>query len=148
MITTPTLSISPEKVCFIIVKAREFDVKDIVTEPDPASSPTDDGMVSVLEDHSDDPIAQELRSFINALTEDEQIDLVALTWLGRGRCHHRGLGSVAVGGYAPAQCTDGRISPRQADACRSLGGRTLAVRLLVRRVRKGPLVTKRTVGAR
>ncbi len=84
MITTPTLSISPEKVCFIVVKAREFDVKDIVTEPDPASNPTDDAMVSVLEDHPDDPTAHELRSFINALTEDEQVDLVALTWLGRG----------------------------------------------------------------
>lgn len=30
-----TLSISPEKVCFIIIKAREFDVKDEVTDPDP-----------------------------------------------------------------------------------------------------------------
>jgi hypothetical protein len=84
MITTPTLSISPEKVCFIVIKAREFDVKDIVTEPDPASNAADDAMVSVLEDHPDDPTAHELRSFINALTEDEQVDLVALTWLGRG----------------------------------------------------------------
>ncbi|MFZ2136414.1 MAG: DUF3775 domain-containing protein, partial [Xanthobacteraceae bacterium] len=41
-------------------------------------------MISVLEDHDDDPTQQELRSFIDALTEDEQIDLVALTWLGRG----------------------------------------------------------------
>ena len=32
---TTTLTISPEKVCFIIVKAREFDAKDVVTEPDP-----------------------------------------------------------------------------------------------------------------
>ena len=31
---TTTLTISPEKVCFIIVKAREFDAKDVVTEPD------------------------------------------------------------------------------------------------------------------
>jgi hypothetical protein len=84
MITAPTLSISPEKVCFIIVKAREFDVKDVVTEPDPASNATDDAMLSVLEDHRDDPTFQELRSFISVLTEDEQIDLVALTWLGRG----------------------------------------------------------------
>jgi hypothetical protein len=30
-----TLTISPEKVCFIIVKAREFDAKDQVTEPRP-----------------------------------------------------------------------------------------------------------------
>jgi hypothetical protein len=41
-------------------------------------------MISVLEDHRDDPVQQELRSFIDALTLDEQVDLVALTWLGRG----------------------------------------------------------------
>jgi Protein of unknown function (DUF3775) len=77
------LAISPETVCFIIVKAREFDVKDAVTEPDPASNPTDDRDAAVLEDHSDDPVVEELTSLINALSEDEQIDLVALTWLGR-----------------------------------------------------------------
>ncbi len=77
------LAISPEKVCFIIVKAREFDVKDAVTEPDPGSNAADDGEVAVLEDHADDPVQQELTAFINALSEDEQVDLVALTWLGR-----------------------------------------------------------------
>lgn len=80
----PDLSISPEKICFIIVKAREFDVKDVVTDPDDASNPTDDAMLSVLEDHPDDPVVQELTGFIRALTEDEQVDLVALAWLGRG----------------------------------------------------------------
>jgi len=83
-VTTPSLSISPEKVCFFVVKAREFDVKDVVTNPDSGSNPTDDAMLAVLEDHPDDPTYQELRSFIGALNEDEQIDLVALTWLGRG----------------------------------------------------------------
>lgn len=82
--TDPSLSISPEKVCFFIQKAREFDVKDVVTDPDPVSNAADDAMLSVLEDHADDPTYHELRSFINALTEDEQVDLVALTWLGRG----------------------------------------------------------------
>ncbi len=77
------LTISPEKVCFIIVKAREFDVKDADSEQDSGSNPTDDQMISVLEDRSDDPVFQELTSFISELTEDEQIDLVALTWLGR-----------------------------------------------------------------
>jgi hypothetical protein len=84
MIETPTLSISPAKVCFFIAKAREFDVKDVVTDPGSGSNAADDAMLSVLEDHPDDPTQQELRSFIGALTEDEQIDLVALTWLGRG----------------------------------------------------------------
>ncbi len=78
-----SLSISPEKVCFIIIKAREFDVKDEVTEPDPGSNPSDDNDVSVLEDHEDDPVVEELTSFIDSLSEDEQIDLVALAWLGR-----------------------------------------------------------------
>jgi len=77
------LTISPEKVCFVIMKAREFDAKDEVTEPDPGSNPTDDMDVAVLEDHKDDPVVEELTSFINSLSEDEQIDLVALAWLGR-----------------------------------------------------------------
>jgi hypothetical protein len=80
----PGLSIALDKVCFLVVKAREFEVKDVVTEPDPGSNPTDDAMISVLEDHKDDPVYQELVSFINSLTEDERIDLVALAWLGRG----------------------------------------------------------------
>src|SRR6266540_4329390 len=81
--TRPALSISPEKVCFVVVKAREFFAKDIVTIPDDASNPTDDKMIAVLEDHRDDPVVEELTGFISALTEDEQIDLVALAWLGR-----------------------------------------------------------------
>lgn len=79
----PSLTISPEKVCFIIVKAREFDAKDEVTDPDSGSNPTDDGDIGVLEDHGDDPVEEELTSLIRSLSEDEQIDLVALTWLGR-----------------------------------------------------------------
>jgi uncharacterized protein DUF3775 len=78
-----TLAISPEKVCFIVIKAREFDAKDEVTEPDPGSNPSDDKEVSVLEAHADDPVVEELTSLINSLSEDEQIDLVALMWLGR-----------------------------------------------------------------
>ena len=80
----PSLSISTEKVCFCVLKAREFDVKDVVTDPDSGSNPSDDAMISVLEDHADDPTQQELKAFIDGLTEDEQVDLVALTWLGRG----------------------------------------------------------------
>ena len=78
-----TLTISPEKVCFIIIKAKEFDAKDEVTEPDPGSNPSDDKDTAVLEDHEDDPVVEELTSLINSLSEDEQIDLVALAWLGR-----------------------------------------------------------------
>jgi hypothetical protein len=78
-----TLTISPEKVCFVIIKAKEFDAKDEVTEPDPGSNPSDDKGIAVLEEHEDDPVVEELTSFINSLSEDEQIDLVTLAWLGR-----------------------------------------------------------------
>lgn len=77
------LTISPEKVFFVIVKAREFDAKDVVTDPSPGSNPSDDRDAAILEDHSNDPVVEELTSFINSLSEDEQIDLVTLAWLGR-----------------------------------------------------------------
>jgi hypothetical protein len=78
------LAISPEKVCFVIIKAREFDAKDEVTEPDPGSNPSDDKDIEILEDHGDDPVVEELTSFIDSLSVDEQVDLVAMMWLGRG----------------------------------------------------------------
>lgn len=40
-------------------------------------------MIDVLED-GDDPVVREITGFINAMTEEEQIDLVALMRLGRG----------------------------------------------------------------
>lgn len=80
----PALTISPEKAFYVIVKAREFDAKDEVSEPDPGSNPSDDKEMAVLEDHPDDPVVEEITAFIDSLSADEQIDLVALAWLGRG----------------------------------------------------------------
>jgi uncharacterized protein DUF3775 len=80
----PELAISAEKVGFLIEKAREFDVKDVASDPDSGSNGADDDMIDVLEDNGADPVVREITGFINALTEDEQIDLVALMWLGRG----------------------------------------------------------------
>jgi hypothetical protein len=78
------LMIPLEKVCFIIFKAREFDVKEAANETDPGSNPADDKDVSVLEDYGDDPVLEELTSLISDLSVDEQVDLVTLMWLGRG----------------------------------------------------------------
>jgi hypothetical protein len=77
------LEVPLETVCFIIMKAREFDAKDAVTEPSPASNPSDDRSAAILEDHADDPVLEELQSLISDLSLDAQIDLVALMWLGR-----------------------------------------------------------------
>src|SRR3981189_1286394 len=80
----PTRSISTEKICFVVVKAREIDVKDADTTLDDGSNPTDDRTIEVLEDRPDDPADQELVAVIEAMSEDEEVDLVTLTWLGRG----------------------------------------------------------------
>ena len=80
----PELGIASDMVCHIIVKAREFDVQDVETDPDSGSNASDDGVASILEAHDEDPTQAELVAFIEALDEDEQVELVALLWLGRG----------------------------------------------------------------
>jgi hypothetical protein len=80
----PTLTIPTDKVGFIIVKAREFDEKEEDSDPDEGSNPTDDGNADILEDKDGDGTQEELAGAIRELNEDEQIELVALAWLGRG----------------------------------------------------------------
>ena len=80
----PELTISTDQVAFLIEKARQFDAKDIASDPDSGSNGADDDMIDVLEDNGSDPVQKEIYGFVAALTEDEQIDLVALMRLGRG----------------------------------------------------------------
>ncbi len=80
----PELQIGRDKVCFVIVEARELDVQEApVSEGDEDSSAIDDDFRGVLETHGDDPAFQQLKDFIDDLNVDEQVDLVALTWVGR-----------------------------------------------------------------
>ena len=81
---TDQLTISPERAFFIIVKAREFDEKVAPSDPGSGSNPADDRQVDVLEEELDDPVEQELDAALGSLNVDEQLDLIALTWLGRG----------------------------------------------------------------
>lgn len=72
------------KVCYIIVRAREFEVQEGVVEPDYGSNATDDDFRQVLEAYDQDPTFDELVSVIDDLNVDEQCELVALAWTGRG----------------------------------------------------------------
>jgi hypothetical protein len=74
--------INPEKVCFIVEKARELFSEDIGVDAD-ASNPSDDGERQALTDAADAPIRSELVQFIDDLDVDEQNALVALVWIGR-----------------------------------------------------------------
>jgi len=82
--TSDQLTISLEQAFFIIVKAREFDEQVESTDPDSGSNRADDREVDVLEEGADNPVQQELEEALDALNVDEQLDLIALTWLGRG----------------------------------------------------------------
>ena len=78
------LEMDTNKICYIVVKAREFDAKEDVVEPDYGSNAADDQFRQVLESYADDVVFDELKQTIDDLNIDEQCQLVALTWLGRG----------------------------------------------------------------
>jgi hypothetical protein len=78
----PELAISLEKVCFVVAKARELDVKVAPGEMDDASD--EDAMQRILEDYADDPTLEELRRFLANQNDDELKDLLGLAWMGRG----------------------------------------------------------------
>lgn len=92
-----------EIVCAIIIRARGFDAKVDVVEPDPGSNPTDDQDRGVLEDYADDATQAELKRLIDELNVDEAAELVALFWIGRGD-------------YAKDQLDDAMREARRADA--------------------------------
>jgi len=74
------LTINPDKVCYVIAKAREIDVK---VAPEELSDDSDD-MERILEGYADDATFQELKAFLDAQSDDEMRELLALTWIGRG----------------------------------------------------------------
>jgi hypothetical protein len=78
------LALSLEKLAYIIVKAREYDAEVPAVDPESGSNPTDDAERGVLEDTADNPTHEELVGAINSLNDQERIELLALTWLGRG----------------------------------------------------------------
>jgi Protein of unknown function (DUF3775) len=80
----PPMDISPETLAYLVLKARAFDAQAGVSDPDESSNASDDRAVSVLEGQTGDPTSAELRAAIASLSEDAQVELVALVWIGRG----------------------------------------------------------------
>lgn len=83
------MDIALETVCYVIHQARELvaDMEPLADEPGRHS--LDDAVREDVDDE-DGPVAreggeyEELREFIDSLSEDEQAELVALAWVGRG----------------------------------------------------------------
>jgi hypothetical protein len=80
----PELAIRPDEAFFILMKAREFDEKTPVSDPDSGSNATDDGSLDILEDGPEDATEQELVDAVRRLNDDALLDLIALIWIGRG----------------------------------------------------------------
>ncbi|MCG8594143.1 MAG: DUF3775 domain-containing protein [Kiloniellales bacterium] len=78
------IAIAPNKVFFVIVKSREFDAQVDSGEPEAEATAVEDEVDELVQDYGEDPTYDEVTEFIGALNEEEQINLVALTWLGRG----------------------------------------------------------------
>ena len=78
------LTIPLEKLTYIIEKAREFDAEVPADADDTGSNPADDGESGILFDTPDNPTKEELKDAIAGLNTDEQEELLALIWVGRG----------------------------------------------------------------
>jgi len=82
------LGVAVEKVCDFITHVRAYDAKLEEIDPEETTDATGDDLGEDIEEGREtyhaDPARDELMAFIEALNEEEQINLVALAWMGRG----------------------------------------------------------------
>ncbi len=87
------LEIDVNKIGFIIAKAREFETQEVGIGEDSAVTHTEDdiqdeefqeNLIAHGDDDSDDATYDELKSWIEAINDDDQCQIVALAWIGRG----------------------------------------------------------------
>jgi hypothetical protein len=77
------VELNPEKVCFLIVKLREFGVQ---AEPNlgGGSDAADDKFVAVFNEEDNPSVVSEAKGLIEAMNTDERRELIALSLVGRG----------------------------------------------------------------
>lgn len=100
------LEMDNDKVCYIVVKMREYEEEGLIRAKfddddegsdlhmgeegeDDGELEDEEGFVALedqeeQEDEGEDTYLEELTNFIQNLDEEEQIELIALTWIGRG----------------------------------------------------------------
>jgi hypothetical protein len=79
-----SLDLSSETLAYIVLKARTFDAQTPPADSNEASNAADDRGVAILESIRDDATAAELSAAIVRLSQEQQVSLVALVWIGRG----------------------------------------------------------------
>ena len=79
-----TLDLNPETISYIANLARDFYAKEEMSDPEEQEPDVEAGLDNTLREHHADPVYAELKTIIEDLEPDQQIQLVALMWLGRG----------------------------------------------------------------
>ena len=77
------VELNPEKVCFLIVKLREFGVQ-AAPNLGGGSDASDDKFVAVFDNEAEPSVNEEAKGLIEAMNVDEQRELIALELVGRG----------------------------------------------------------------
>lgn len=95
-----SLDLSSDVLAYLVVRARTFDAQTPPADSNEASNAADDRGVAILESTRDDATAAELRAAIARLTDEQQVSLVALVWVGRGD-------------FEPSEWEDARALARQ-----------------------------------
>lgn len=78
------LSIDAPTLGKLIFYVRALMAREETDVADTGGNATDDEIPEVLQEKSDDMLRDELRSEIEGLNDDQQHELVALMWIGRG----------------------------------------------------------------
>jgi len=78
------LNITSAYVHMLILKARAVMVKEGIVTPETGGNPIDDELPGTLQDDPEDLTREELVEELEGLDAEQQAELVALMWLGRG----------------------------------------------------------------
>ncbi len=81
-----SLEVNPDDVAQLIQLARDFHAEDAVVLTDEPQGPDWETMGSVVSDHGGNVVLEEFRNIIEDYDRAQQVQVVALMWLGRGDC--------------------------------------------------------------
>jgi hypothetical protein len=78
------LTLNPDFLRSLILKLRAIMAQEDLVSPDSGSNPSDDERSATLQDDPDNLIRAEVEAQIEDLEPDQQAEIVALMWIGRG----------------------------------------------------------------
>ncbi len=81
---TEPLTLNPEFLRSLILKLRALMAQEETVSPDSGSNPSDDERSATLQESPDNMTRDEIVAQIEDLEPDQQAELVALMWIGRG----------------------------------------------------------------